>query len=282
MFIKGMKYEIRSVARIVLPMLIVFLCAAMIMSVGFMLDGRVFGFLESAEEGENVVLPVLFALAETLLGLGLVLLMAAINIAVFVLIVYRFYVSFFTDEGYLTFTLPVTVDCHLMVKIVSMFFWNIVSLLTTALGALIIFGGLSVGYTDTVKEILGDFPYLFELIWTNLTTEVEFIGAKAVLTVLTAVMTSIFQSLLLYFSIALGCMLFRKHRLLGAIVSVFCIDGIYSLVSTMGSYLLTVFGLVSEIAYLVMMGFTVVLAIVGILALYYGMRHILQKKLNLD
>jgi hypothetical protein len=41
MFVKGMKYEIRSVARIVLPMLIVFLCAAMIMSAGFILDGRV-------------------------------------------------------------------------------------------------------------------------------------------------------------------------------------------------------------------------------------------------
>ena len=32
MFVKGMKYEIRSVARIVLPMLIIFLCASMIMS----------------------------------------------------------------------------------------------------------------------------------------------------------------------------------------------------------------------------------------------------------
>ena len=116
MFVKGMKYEIRSVARIVLPMLIIFLCAAMIMSLGFMLDGRVFGFTQKAEES-GTVLAVLFALAEGLVGVGLLLLMAVINVAVYVLIIHRFYVSFFTDEGYLTFTLPVTIDCHLAIKI---------------------------------------------------------------------------------------------------------------------------------------------------------------------
>ena len=63
MFIKGMKYEIRSVSRIVVPMLIVFLCAAMIMSLGFMLDGRVFGFTQKAEESDTV-LGALFAIAE--------------------------------------------------------------------------------------------------------------------------------------------------------------------------------------------------------------------------
>ena len=281
MFVKGMKYEIRSVARIVLPMLIVFLCAAMIMSVGFMLDGRVFHFTEKAEEGATV-LAVLFTIVEVLLGMGLFLLMIAINLAVYVLIIYRFYVSFFTDEGYLTFTLPVTIDCHLMIKIASMFLWNIVSLIVTALGGLIILGGVAIGYTEEFKVIFSEFPMIFEMIWMELQQSVDFVGAQIVFGGLALIVTAIFQSLLIYFSIALGCMLFKKHRLLGSILSIFVISGVYSTISSIGSYILTYFSVMSEIVFLVLMGFVIALTVVGIIAMYLGMRYILQKKLNLD
>ncbi len=281
MFVKGMKYEIRSVARIVLPMLIVFLCAAMIMSMGFMLDGRVFHFTEKAEEGETI-LAVFFTIAEVLLGLCLFLLMIAINLAVYVLIIYRFYVSFFTDEGYLTFTLPVTIDCHLMIKIVSMFLWNLVTLVVTAVGGLIILGGVTVAYTEEVKAVFSVMPDIFEMLWMDLQQTVDFVGAQIVLGSLALITTAIFQSLLIYFSIALGCMLFKKHRLLGGILSIFVISGVYSTVSTIGSYILTYFSVMSEIVFLILMGFVTALTVVGIIAMYLGMRYILQKKLNLD
>ena len=281
MFVKGMKYEIRAVARIVFPMLVIFLCAAMIMSLGFMLDGRVFGFTEKAEES-GTVLSVLFALAEGLVGVGLLLLMAVINVAVYVLIIHRFYVSFFTDEGYLTFTLPVTIDCHLAIKIVSMFFWNLVALIVTLLGGLIVFGGLYVGYTEEAKIILSEISFVFEMLGTGLTQIFDHVGVQIVFGGLALLVTTVFQSLLIYFSISLGCMIFKKHRLLGAIVGIFGINAIYSFVSTIISYLLTFVSLVSEVAYLVTMGFTIVLTVVGIIAVYIGMRYILQKKLNLD
>ena len=281
MFVKGFKYELRSVARIVTPLLIVFLCASMIMSLGFMLDGRVFGFTKKAEASETI-LSVLFTLAESLIGIGLFVLMIAINIAVYILIIYRFYVSFFTDEGYLTFTLPVTINCHLAVKIVSMFFWNLAALIVTLLGGLIIFGGLYVGYTEEAKEILSGVPFMLEILFSGLTQSVNHMGLQIILSVLALLTTSIFQSLLIYFSICLGCMLFKKRRLLGAIVGIFCVNAIYSLVSTIGSYVLTFFSLVSEIGYLATMGLTIALTTVGIIAVYIGMRNILQKKLNLD
>lgn len=281
MFVKGMKYEIRSVARIVLPMLIVFLCAAMIMSAGFILDGRVFGFTEKAEES-GTVLAALFTIAEVLIGMGLFMLMIAINIAVYVLIVYRFYVSFFTDEGYLTFTLPVTIDCHLMIKIASMFFWNLVSVVVTALAGLIIFGGVAIGYTESVKMVLPEIKDVFGMLWMSLNQSVEYVGAQITVGGLALLVTLVFQSLLIYFSVALGCMLFKKHRLLGGILSIFVINGIYSTISSIGSYILTYFSVMSELAFLVMMGFTIVLTVVGIIAMYMGMRYILQKKLNLD
>lgn len=281
MFVKSIKYELRSVARIIVPLLIIFLCAAMIMSLGFMLDGRVFGFSKKAESSETI-LAVLFALAEGFIGVGLFVLMIAINIAVYILIIHRFYVSFFTDEGYLTFTLPVTIDCHLTVKIVSMFFWNLATLIVTLLGGLIIFGGLYIGYTEKATEFLSGISFMLEILLSGLTQTIGHIGIQVVLSVLAFLATSIFQSLLIYFSICLGCMLFKKHRLLGAIVGIFAVNAIYSLVSTIGSYILTFFSLVSEVGYLVTTGLSIVLTIIGTIAVYLGTRYILQKKLNLD
>ena len=280
MFVKGMKYELRSVARIVVPLLIVFLCASMIMSLGFMLDGRVFRFSET--EGNDMALSAIFALTESLLGIGIVLLMVAINITVYVLIIRRFYTSFFTDEAYLTFTLPVTMDCHLMIKIVSMLFWNIAALVVTCLGALIIFGGLAVGYTEQVQEAYYYFSYIIETVQISLQGTSDNLGIQLVVTVLNGFTEYIFQSLLIYFSIALGCMLFKKHRLLGSILSFFVINTLESWVRTIFQSLLTGFGMSNGTVYLIQTIISIVLMIIGMIALYLGTRYILQKKLNLD
>lgn len=275
-----MKYELRSVARIVVPLLIVFLCASMIMSLGFMLDGRVFRFSET--EGNDMALSAIFALTESLLGIGIVLLMVAINITVYVLIIRRFYTSFFTDEAYLTFTLPVTMDCHLMIKIVSMLFWNIAALVVTCLGALIIFGGLAVGYTEQVQEAYYYFSYIIETVQISLQGTSDNLGIQLVVTVLNGFTEYIFQSLLIYFSIALGCMLFKKHRLLGSILSFFVINTLESWVRTIFQSLLTGFGMSNGTVYLIQTIISIVLMIIGMIALYLGTRYILQKKLNLD
>lgn len=275
-----MKYELRSVARIVLPLLIIFLCAAMLMSLGFMMEGRIFQFSEGSET--DAALSAIFALTESLLGLGIVLLMVAINITVYILIIHRFYMSFFTDEAYLTFTLPVTMDCHLMIKIVSMFVWNVATLVVTILGALIIFGGLTIGYTEQVQEAFSYFSYIKEILQMHWQSASDNLGAQLVVTVLNGLTEYIFQSLLIYFSITLGCMLFKKHRLLGAILSFFVINTLESWIRSIFQSLITGFGMTSGAVYLLQMIFSIVFMIVGMIALYLSTRYILQKKLNLD
>ena len=245
-----------------------------------MLDGRVFQSSEAKET--DMALSAIFALTESLLGIGVVLLMVAINITVYVLIIRRFYTSFFTDEAYLTFTLPVTMDCHLMIKIVSMFFWNIAALVVTLLGTLIIFGGLAIGYTEQVQEVYYYFSYIIEMIQMSWQDSSDNLGAQLVVTVLNGLAEYIFQSLLIYFSITLGCMLFKKHRLLGAILSFFVINTLESWIRSIFQSLITGFGMTSGTVYLLQMIFSIVFMIVGMIALYLGTRHILQKKLNLD
>ena len=137
MFRTTLKHEFRAVARIVLPLLIVLLIASMLMSVGFIIDGLL---LSSPAEQTLSTPQALLYLLEGILTVGLCVLCLAISIAVFVMMVRRFYTSFFTDEGYLTFTLPVTIDCHLMVKIVSMIIWNVLSFVAIAVAVFIIAG----------------------------------------------------------------------------------------------------------------------------------------------
>ena len=277
MFIKGMKYEFRAVARIVLPLFIVFLCASMILSLGFMLDGRVFHLLESEE---NELLSSLAIIAVFLFSFGLIFLLIAINIAVFVMVVHRFYVSFFTDEGYLTFTLPMTVDCHLAIKIVSLFLWSLLSLVTTFIGLFIILGGAAIGYTEIFKQVLPEIPQIFESIWESL--KYLYGSSQIWLRIIFSITTSVFQSFLLYFSISLGCMLFKKNRLLGAIVCVFAIDIVFSAITSFGSSIMTVFGIVSDVAAAASSVVGIVLSVVGIIASYCATKYILEHKLNLD
>ena len=281
MFVKGMKYEIRSVSRIVLPMLIIFLCAAMLMSLSFMLDGRIFGFSAKAAESDSL-LSSLFFLGESALIGGTVLLVIVINITSYILIVYRFYSSFFTDEGYLTFTLPLTVDCHLAIKIASMFFWMAASLITTLVGGIIILGGLIIGYADFRAGISIDFAEILKSLVTMFTQSDNYIGAQAVLSISAFLSSLVLQSMLLYLAVALGCMLFKKHRLVGSVISIYAVNQIYSFIFTMSLLIFSEIGMVSEVAYMVSMGFMTVLAIAGIVGAYIGMRYILQKKLNLE
>ena len=108
------------------------------------------------------------------------------------------------------------------------------------------------------------------------------LGAQLVVTVLNGLTEYIFQSFLIYFSITLGCMLFKKHRLLGVILCNFAINTFDSWIRDIFQSLITGFGLTNETVYLLQMIFSIVFMIVGMVALYLGTRYILQKKLNLD
>ena len=209
-------------------------------------------------------------------------LVVVINITVYILIVYRFYVSFFTDEGYLTFTLPLTIDCHLAIKIASMFFWMAASLITTLIGGIIILGGLIIGYADFRTGISIDFAEALKSFFTMFTQSDNYIGAQAVLSIAAFLSSLVLQSMLIYLAIALGCMLFKKHRLVGSVISIYAINQVYSFIFTMSMLICSEIGMISEITYMVTMGFMTVLAVAGIVGAYIGMRYILQKKLNLE
>ena len=144
MFGKCLKYELRSTAKTILPLFIAVIVLSLLVGIGFCVDGRL---IPDAPEGETTTTAAaIFSLVQVLLVFALVLGIMAMAITVFVVMIRRYYVSFFSDEGYLTFTLPVSVDCHLMTKVISMTIWNAASILVMFLAYAMIFGGLEIGY----------------------------------------------------------------------------------------------------------------------------------------
>ena len=286
MFIKGMKYEFRAVARIVMPMLIVFLAAAMLMSATFILDGRIFHFsdvLESNTETSDAqdLISILFVMFEFMLGMGLYFLCLAILCAVSILIFYRFYVSFFTDEGYLTFTLPLTIDQHIWIKLVSMLIWNTLSIVATVIALVIILGGAQIGYGGIVENL----PYIFDVygeMFSMLGYEFGLNIVHGILLILFILATYAFQSVLMYFAISLGCMLVKKYRLLAAIISIFVINSLVSGITSVVMFILMATSYASAAIYMIVLIISLIFTIVATIASYLGMKYILERKLNLD
>lgn len=285
MFIKGLKHEFRAVARIVMPMLIVLLIASMLMSLLLILDGRAFHFSdvlnESTGSTAQKLFSILYVLFEVLLGVGLYFLLFASILAVSVMLIYRFYVSFFTDEGYLTFTLPLTVTQHLWIKLLSMLIWNTLSVIAALIGIVIIVGGAEIGYggiASILYEGIGIFAESFSMIGS----EFGFGIPHIIFGVLYYIVSYAMQSITTYFAICLGCMLVKKYRLLAAIISIFLINSLVSGITSTISMVLTLTSYAPDFVFLIVMVISVVLVAAATIATYLGTKYILERKLNLD
>ena len=126
---KLMKHELRATGRIMGPMLLITLLAAV---------------------GANLSIRWLLNLQSTLANvLGGLLLAAAIMMPIavwvmaFVLMIRRFYKNLLRDESYLMMTLPVSVHKQILSKALVSVIWFAVALVTVMLGILIVMADVS-------------------------------------------------------------------------------------------------------------------------------------------
>lgn len=158
--------------------------------------------------------------------------LSGVNIGIIIYFGVRYYKSMFTDEGYLTHTLPVSARELLLNKVITMSAWNLI----TAAGvivSLMIFGGVAVlalkpldsEFSRDVIRALAELPGLF--------TDPSLSGFQTFCASLILMMfTSAFSgTMILIGAITLGQMV-RKHRILGAIGAYFAINGVVQMVNT--------------------------------------------------
>ena len=120
---KLLKHEFRATGRIMLPMYLVLLVTAL----GSNLAGR--KMLDGPDILNTLGVLIVMAFGFAICG---VMLMS------FVLMIQRFYKNLLQDEGYLMFTLPVSVHQHIWAKLIVSAVWFIVTVLAIIAASLIV------------------------------------------------------------------------------------------------------------------------------------------------
>lgn len=307
MYAKCLKHELKATSRILVPLLACVLAlgiflGALFAGMGFIASfaedepaieegagdlGDITGDEEEIDEETTVgeIVGMIVGIGIVLLVIGFFILMIVSSVSVFVLMVRRFYTSFFTDEGYLTFTLPVTVDCHLITKTLSMIIWSAISGVVIALAT----GSFFLGVYLMVPEAFVLDEYTKLAIEAMIESIKQSLSGTIIFSAISSIVSAIASYFLLFFSISVGCMLTKKHRFLACAGSYMVINGFVTNVVSMASYAMQyVFAdMAANEATADLYGMTIAL-IMTIMYLvqgagcYIGTRWILKNRINLD
>ena len=202
-----------------------------------------------------------------------------------------FYTNLMGDEGYLSFTLPVTVHQHLLSKTISGFIWNIINALviSLSLALLLIFGTAYSGLvnTEVLQALSEGFRWLFSNGWGIVLVEFP-------IEALVGVVSSL---LLIYASIVAGSIIASRHKVAAAVGIFFAANlMLYSLNSMAQGVVVTLTGFnlerlasMVEPHYMELMAFyqmtmlvTLAISIVTIIAAYSFSHYALSNRLNLE
>ena len=213
---KLLKYENKTLSKTLFPLgigvLLIALFSSLIMKLNLYLQDQANEFVSKLMGTTTVVLLVFSFLA----------IFSAAFIAVF-LILQRYYKSFFTDEGYLTFTLPVKTHELIFTKLISSLLWSlfvtICVMIAVALFAL--FGTTQAllnqevanGARLLLKE-LGNFFTVYKGTAVFLAFEFLLVG----------ITSFCMQFLMFELAITLGSIVAKKHKILASIGMYFVVN----------------------------------------------------------
>lgn len=200
-----------------------------------------------------------------------------------------FYKNLYSDEGYLTHTLPVTRGQLLISKTVSGSVWMLLDMMMVILSLFILV---------LTRPVLDSFSSY----WDELLSAMGFPASTGYGKILLAfavlfIVSAVSNVVLIYVSITIG-QLFSNHRVLGAVVVYFVINTIVSIISSIAgsAYSMSTFSHAADESSFVMMVndgviyqvyarlflFSLVLEIILAIGAYTVTYLLMQKKLNLN
>ena len=228
----------------------------------------------------------------------LCLALAAYSVAVQIIQLVRFYKSRFTDEGYLTFTLPVNSHQIFLSAFLNMLIWSVLSsvVLIVSVG-LILLIGLP---WDQINETMGQIQQaqiteLLEEIYSFYGFKIDgtFIGFQ----ILQIIVNSLYGIVMMLTCITVGAVAAKKHKIIAAFVAYYVISFLTGMVGNilsvgtsidnMDHYLSSMLGSAADSMQsmyqmaLQNMSLTIVWEIVLIVAGYFLSTYLMKRKLNL-
>ena len=270
---KLFKYEWRSVSTLLFIVHGALLVYALIGRMGYQIY-----FSKYLSDSSNTVMGIttLFYVTVYVLGIMAVLLMTMLYLAMHI------QKSFFSDEGYLTHTLPVSPTQLLLSKMFIYWIWTILD---------IIFVVISIGILLINKDTWPAFTHVLGEMWHSLSSLSGFSDIMNTIIYLLSIFIDFFcfSTGLLIFAICLGSQ-FKTHKVMGSVLSFFGIVIVSNIVNLIISGI-TLPGGIGATLMVTRAGETVVnysyivetiwYLLAGIF-FFFGSRYILSKKLNLE
>lgn len=261
MFTKLLKHEFRAVRKSLWPLSIAALLSSVVGYIIMLIA------TSNIEIEDNAILESLATVLQGGIYVFLVVYAIGSSISLYV----RFYRTKFTDEGYLTFTLPASTHQILLSSILNMVIWFAIVAVVLAVCIVLLISPLVVELNNEL-----DFSNLFSYI------EAPPIGVIFVST-LQFICSMCYGLILPLLAITIGSLFAKKHKLLAAFGVGYGINMAVSFVSS----LLTILELTSSdmlyeeyyisISSVITSVLSLILAVVG----YFVMHHLIKNKLNI-
>ena len=184
--------------------------------------------------GSEKDLPIILTVVATIVAIVAVMGAVAFSFITVIFVYTRFYKNFFTDEGYLTFTLPVKRGQLLNSKIIT-------SVVASSLTGFVIFFDILIALAVGIPDVIFD-----KRLWTEVLDEfiLEVINGAGlgyfliyILEILLALLLlSIFTTLFVFCCITVGSIIAKKAKIITSI-------GIYYAANSVFTFVVQMFGL---------------------------------------
>ncbi len=269
---KLIKYEFKATARRMLPLIIAVLVLSLLSS---------FSVMRLDSTDDYGVVQIFFILIVVAFIIGII----ALSVMSVVVFIDRFYKNLLGAEGYLMFTLPVSVDALVWAKLIVSFIWFVLATLVI-IAAMLILGLVTSSLTITGEDIrtfMVEVKLLFAKVGTG-----NIIGYGVEFIVLMFV-SSIAACLHFYLAMAIG-QAFANHKMLWSVVFFFALSFALSMLFAAAASVGDILGIFDALSNLaktplqavhLMAIFSIVCSAVVSVILYFPTTALLKKKLNL-
>lgn len=279
---KLLKYENKVLSKILFPLGI----GVLLVSLFGTLMMKLYLSISYLIDEDSLAATMIRSGAMTLFVFSVIAIISASFVSIFILM-QRYYKSMFTDEGYLTFTLPVKTRDILLSKMLAAVLWTLFTVACTVFGVILIslFGSTRSFVNPDVLPALGK-------IWRSLLSLQELkvnIPLLVVQMIIFAFASLCEQFMLIFLAITLGNQVAKKHKVLGAIGMYFAL---YAIIQTINSALTIplmitgggkLFDMGASLAFLHWSILGTTLLALGYSAAFFAInRYNLKNKLNLE
>lgn len=277
---KLLKYDFKSVFKF-------WWIAALISTALSTLGGFCLKVIKDAtSEFVTIQPPMVLLVSSWLMFILAILALSVFAVLTAIMIYVRFYQNFFTDAGYLTFTLPVKRTLHLNSKLIMGFVTQFATTFTIIVNICLMLG---IAFAEEIftKEVWdavvkGVKVFFKELEWDSVVFIIEII--------LISVLVSLFNTLFTYACITFASTITKRAKIITAVGIYYGASGLLSFVIQM----LYLFGSTTVIDFidkqpdnmasiiLILIALIVLLFVASVCALLYTFEHwMLERKLNL-